>query len=342
MGELNFARWRSHVASGGNRYDDEIVSALRMLGRDVREHNVTGSWPVPDALARKRLADVLQRGETWLIDNILSSAAPQEIAVATAAGAQVTTLVHYFPGDDSALGRDDRRRLRESEAETVCLSTHVVASSGWTAREVSTRYGRDDAVVAHPGVVPVDPAPGSAANGGSPLFTWMGRMTADKDPLTFVDALSALADLDWRAQLVGPDCLDVNLTDHVRSRIAEAGLHDRVQLLGNRSGDHLAAVWRATDLLVHTARTEAFGMVVTEALAHAIPAVVPSGTGAEEAQRVGDAFASGEPSALAARLRAWLTDPDLRRRWRHEAESQRHRLPTWEDAARIIAETLDC
>ena len=340
MAELSFARWRSAAASGGNRYDDEIVAALGALGVNVREHAITGSWPVPDAEALNSFAEVLRLGDSWLVDNIVGSAAPEAIACATAVARQVTMLVHYFPSDDPALTFDDRQRLRRSEAEAIRVATNVIATSAWTAGEVSARYGRDDAVVAQPGVIPVAAAPGTQRRGLPPVFTWLGRLTAVKDPLTFVEALTKLGDLDWRAQFVGPDSLDVGLTEHLHRRIDEAGLRNRVAVLGTRSGDDLAAVWRMTDLLVHTAKTEPFGMVVTEALSYAIPAVVADGTGAVEAQRVGAVFPSGDASSLAEELRIWLTDPMLRRRWRQEAEAQRHGLPTWEDAARIVASTL--
>src|SRR5699024_4359612 len=37
---VGFARWRSDVASGGNRYDDELAAGLRALGLDLCEYAV--------------------------------------------------------------------------------------------------------------------------------------------------------------------------------------------------------------------------------------------------------------------------------------------------------------
>ena len=56
---IGFARWRSDLASGGNRYDDELAVALRALGLDVREYPVPGSWPVPKQQERERLSGLL-------------------------------------------------------------------------------------------------------------------------------------------------------------------------------------------------------------------------------------------------------------------------------------------
>ena len=108
----------------------------------------------------------------------------------------------------------------------------------------------------------------------------------------------------------------------------------------------MAAVWARADLLVHTSKSETYGMVISEALARGVPSIVASGTGAVEAQRAGRAqhtggsFAPGDAGALADVLRLWLTDPHLQERWRASAVKSRNQLPTWEDAARIVAGAL--
>ena len=52
---------------------------------------------------------------------------------------------------------------------------------------------------------------------------------------------------------------------------------------GPLEGAALARQWARTDLLLLPSTTETYGMVVTEALAHGVPAVVAAGTGAVEA-----------------------------------------------------------
>ena len=337
---VGFARWRSELASGGNRYDDELAAVLPSMGPDLREYRVTGSWPLPEPHERQRFTELLAAEQDWLVDNIVASAAPEAIRAATRAGRRVTILVHYFPADDPALPPADRERLASTEAEAITAASTVVVSSAWAADEIASRYGRDDAVVAVPGVDPAALAPGSLPNGQPPMLLWLSRLTRTKDPLTFVEALGLLQDLDWMARLVGPDTVDEDLSRTVRDRIAHAGLAARVEVLGPRAGEALESVWRQTDLLVHTSRAETYGMVVSEALAHGIPSIVPSGTGAVEAQQVGETFPPGDARALADALRAWLTDPQLRQRWRTEAADRRAYVPTWQATARIVASAL--
>ena len=335
---ISFARWRSPVASGGNRYDDEIVGALGGLGLEVRERFVDGPWPVPGPEDCADLAELLQTERVWLIDNILAAAAPEAISEVTRQGIRVTVLVHYFPSDDPAHTAAERSRLAASERRAILAASSVVATSVWTADELARRYGRADVVVAVPGV---ELAPLAAGSGDHPHLLWLGRVTATKDPLTCVEALLRVRDLAWSAQLVGPDDLDPELSAAVRRRIADVGMSDRISLTGPQHGEPLEQIWDRTDLLVHTARSEPYGMVVTEALARGIPAIVPQDTGAAEAQQgAGAQVPAGDPGALAGALEDWLLHPTTRTAWSTAARYRRDRLPTWADTAEIIAGVL--
>lgn len=337
---VGFARWRSDLASGGNRYDEELTAALRSLGLDVREYPVTGTWPLPSGRDRRRLSTLLAGEQDWLVGNIVASAVPELVADAVVTGHRVTVLVHYFPADDPALPAHDRERLAAAELKTVRAASRVVVTSSWAAREVASRYGREDAAVAVPGVEPAVPASGSMRRGRPPMLLWLARLTQGKDPLTVIEALARLQDLDWTARLVGPDTPDEALSRQVRDRIAQAGLTGRVEVAGPLHGADLDAVWDAADLLVHTSRAETYGMVVAEALARGIPSVVASGTGAVEAQGAGETFPPGDVGALAGALRAWMGDEPLRERWRRDAVEGRNRLTTWPDTAARVAAAL--
>lgn len=337
---VGFARWRSEVPSGGNRYDEQMAAGLRSLGVDLREYAVPGPWPTPDPDDLERFGKLLAQERCWLVGNIVGSAVPHVIRTAVEAGRGVTMLVHYFPADDPNLAPADRRRLAATEAEVVAAATTVVVTSRWAAAEIAARYGRGDAVVAVPGVDPAPPAEGSGRS-GAPALLWLGRISRGKDPLTFVEALSRVRDLAWTARLVGPDDVDDALTRQVHERLAEAGLAGRVDVTGPMQGAQLAAVWSSTDLLVHSSRSEVYGMVVSEALARGIPSIVAKGTGAVEAQQgVGETFSPGDADALGALLRAWLTDLALRERWRTDAARLRGQLPTWAQTASAVLPVL--
>ncbi|WP_106850612.1 glycosyltransferase family 4 protein [Blastococcus sp. Marseille-P5729] len=339
---VGFARWRSDVPSGGNRYDEQLTTGLRALGVDLREYAVAGPWPTPGRDDLRRFEELLTHEQHWLVGNIVGSAAPETIGAAVEAGRRVTMLVHYFPADDPNLDPVDRRRLATAEADAVAVASDVVATSAWAAAEIARRYGRGDAVVAVPGVDPAPLSDGSVRSGGPAQLLWLGRGSRGKDPLTVIDALSQVRDHVWTARLVGPDDVDEGLSSQVRDRIVSLGLAGRVDVPGPMQGRDLEAVWSPTDLLVHSSRSEVYGMVVSEALAHGIPSLVAEGTGAVEAQQgVGATFPPGDADALAAALGEWLTDRALRDRWRDAAARQRAQVPTWAQTASAVFQVLE-
>jgi glycosyltransferase involved in cell wall biosynthesis len=88
-------------------------------------------------------------------------------------------------------------------------------------------------------------------------------------------------------------------------------------------------------------------MVITEALAHGVPVVVTEVGGVNEAlgdrsdgSRPGLLVPPDDPAALAAGLRAWLTDAQLRRRLREAAFRRRQSLRGWSTTAAVLADVL--
>jgi glycosyltransferase involved in cell wall biosynthesis len=176
-------------------------------------------------------------------------------------------------------------------------------------------------------------------------------LTPTKDQVTLVRAFAQLTDLAWLADLVGLDMADQGYAARVRHEIFEVGLADRIRVTGALTGPSLDQRWDAADLLVLPSRVETFGLVVTEALARGIPAIVSAGTGAVEALQQGatlptdampgTAVPPGDPTTLAAVLRRWLTEPTLRRAWRQSALARRGNLPGWQTTAEAVLSYLE-
>jgi glycosyltransferase involved in cell wall biosynthesis len=69
---------------------------------------------------------------------------------------------------------------------------------------------------------------------------------------------------------------------------------------------------------------------------------VPEALGAApDGTRPGVLVPPGDPAALAAALRRWLSDPEWRDRLRAAARSRRDHLPDWDDTVRRVRKVLD-
>ena len=326
--------------SGGNTYDRRLLDGLRAVGWRVHEHAVAGAWPRPDAAALDGLAAVVAGvplGGVLLVDGLIASCA-DEVLVPEAARRRVVVLVHQPLGSvDPSAAAGERRVLAAVRA--------VVTSSSWTRRLLLDAYELSprDVHVALPGVDEA-PAASGTSSGGSLLC--VAAVTPAKGHLDLVAALSLVADLSWTCVVVGALTLDPRHVAEVRERVADAGLADRVQLAGPLTGAALEQAYAAADLLVLPSLAETYGMVVTEALAHALPVVassvggVPEALGDTDDGRPGLLVPPGDPEALAAALRSWLSDAALRADLRDRALQRRRKLPGWDRTAGLVSAVL--
>ncbi|MFE7629716.1 glycosyltransferase family 4 protein [Kocuria sp. NPDC057446] len=337
--------------TGGSLYDRRLVAALGALGRPARLVPVAGDWPAPDGAARARLRRALGApapSRSVLLDGLVGCAAPEAVGHAVRSGVPVHLLVHLPLPAETGLDPAAAADLARREAAALAAATGVLTPSAWAARDLLRRYGTADAAVAEPGVQRGPVAAGSRP----PRLTCLASLTPRKNQLLLLEALAPLAGLDWTLDLVGP-AGDAAHVDALRAAVEAFPDPGRVRCPGPLEGAALARQWARTDLLLLPSTVETYGMVVTEALAQGVPAVVAAGTGAVEAldgtpaprgaagARAGAALDPADPSAWTAALEEWLTGPALRARWRSAALARRERLRGWEDTARDVLAAID-
>jgi glycosyltransferase involved in cell wall biosynthesis len=348
---LGFVTWDRDDPTGGNVYNQALVAELRAQGLDLRMRTLGGPWPEGDASAHAQLARALRAAPVSLVDGIVACGAPDVIAAAVDSGHTVIIVLHLPMSDELGLEPSRRERYAALEARAVWAASGLLCPSRWSAAQVARRYRRRDVGVALPGVTPAAVARGSQ-DSGPPRFLTLASLTPTKDQLTVVQALAQVADLSWTAALVGSDQADPSYAGRVRAEISAAGLGERITVPGTLAGEALEQEWDAADLLLLASRTESYGLVVVEALARGIPAVVPAGTGAVEAlgearadthsdATPGTAVPAGDPATLAALLRSWLTEPTLRKQWRQAALARRDTLPGWQQTAQAVLAYLE-
>jgi glycosyltransferase involved in cell wall biosynthesis len=330
--------------SGGNAYDRRVCRSLAEIGWPVKIHPVPGPWPLPDAAAYEALADAVQRipdDALVLLDGLVASTAP-EVLVPQTNRLRLVALVHMPLGQT---GGDSDARTREGAVLSAAAS--VVTTSEWSRRTLLELYSlrRDRVHVAEPGV-DVAPLSRGTTTGGALLC--VASVIPDKGHDVLLDALATMTELSWDCVCVGSMERDPAFAESLRRRVMDDRLDNRVRFRGARVGADLDRSYATADLLVLPSRGETYGMVVTEALAHGLPVVATDVGGVAEALgrgtegvRPGALVPPDDPAALAAALRAWLGDAQLRLTWRRAARERRSSLRGWSTTASVLAGVME-
>jgi glycosyltransferase involved in cell wall biosynthesis len=314
--------------SGGNKYNAKLTEHLAALGTDVETVIVDGDWPVGSPADRQRFADMLDGGTTVIADGLVASGAPDEIASAVTAGTKVWILSHMALADHA-----------DREAQALAAATGVICPSAHSAAGLAAKHGTQNIVIAQPGAERADTAAGSEPK----HIVAVAALLPNKSQRALVEALDALKDLPWSAALIGSDVADPKYAAEVRAAVEHYGLKDRVQVTGELTGPALQEQWHRADLSLLMSRSESFGMVVSESLAHGVPVLVRQGTGAVEAlggTGAGAALDLTQERTLADTLRRWLTDPTLQEGWRNSALQARDNLLGWDNTAATVLKAL--
>ncbi|MYT09641.1 MULTISPECIES: glycosyltransferase family 4 protein [Streptomyces] len=334
--------------SGGNAYDRRVCLDLPGFGWQVERHAVAGSWPRPGAPARTELARTLRDlpdGTVVLIDGLVACGVP-EIVVPEAERLSIAVLVHLPLGDETGLEPGLALELDAKEREVLRAVPAVIATSDWAVRRLVSHHGLapERVHVATPGA---DIAPLASGTDGVSRLLCVAAVTPRKGQHRLIEALAGAQDLPWSCVCVGGITQDPEYVAHLRMLIKRYGLQDRLHLAGPKAGAELDASYAAADLMVLTSYAETYGMAVTEALARGIPVLATDVGGVAEAVgRAPDGGVPGilvppeDPAALAAELRGWFGEADVRRRLKAAARGRRAALDGWATTARSLAGVL--
>lgn len=169
----------------------------------------------------------------------------------------------------------------------------------------------------HPFVMETAPEPVSAD--GPLRINYVARFVAEKDPLTFVRALSEMQQPCPIVRMIG----DGPMIDEVKQALAQAGIE--AELPGWRAQPF--ADFTRNDVLVLPSTWEGLPWLLLEAQARGVAAIASDISGnisALDGGAYGDLFATGDAAALALRLDAAAANLDA---LRAKAERGRRDLP---------------
>ena len=267
------------------------------------------------ARARRRLGRLSRQPGTVVAVHYLHGG-----VVATALRGLHPVVLHAWGTDVTTVRPGPLGRLRTRQLGALLRHADAVTATGeflgsvilrrFGVRATIVPFGIDTSLF-HPGA---GTTKGSAGAGEGPLrigfVKWLEPKYGAQD---LVEALGLLADLPFKATLVG----DGPLRESLETRVRELGLAERVQFLGRRPHSEIPELLRGFDLLAMPSRQEAWGVAAAEASATAIPVVATRIGGIPEVVIDGETgllVPAQDPPALAAAIRLLAGDPDLRHR----------------------------
>jgi glycosyltransferase involved in cell wall biosynthesis len=325
--------------SGGNRYDRNVCDHLAGGGWRVHEHAVPDEDSLPGGRGLETLTRVVSRipdGAVVLVDGLIAGpSAP--VLLPAAHRLSLVVLVHMAPGEIAD---------GTAQAEVLAAARGVIATSGWVRDELLRACSLPPGAVevAEPGV---DPSPLATGTPSGTELLCVAAVAPHKGHDLLLAALRDLAHERWHCRCVGSLDRDPPFVRGLCRQVQVADLDARVEFTGPQTGADLDAAFTAADVLVHPARVEGYGMVVTEALAHGLPVIATTTGGLPDALgvtadgvRPGLLVPVGDAHALACAISIWLTDQDLRGRLRFAAQTRRRSLPTWSATTERVEHVL--
>jgi glycosyltransferase involved in cell wall biosynthesis len=330
--------------TGGYTYDRRVVAGLRGLGCEVDIIDLGEGFPYPEAGIRSGVLERLRAvppGRPIVIDGLALGVLP-EAAKALAATHPVVALVHHPLALEAGISPATAAAFAASERAALATVRHVIVTSPSTRRVLVADYG-----VAETAVTVALPGNDRIAIEARPrrdrvALLAVGSAVPRKGYDVLIDALAAIADLDWRLVIAGDRTRDRATADAIEAQIAARGLSARVRMLGAVGEDALDALHREADLFVLASRHEGYGMAFTAAISHGLPVVGTRAGAIPEtvAPGAGILVAPDDVAGLAAALRVMIADPCAREIHAAAARAAAVQLPAWDTTARVFLRVL--
>lgn len=263
---------------------------------------------------RRELKKIVAEVDPDLVNVHLPVPGLADIASGAAGRRPVVAYYHYGSMRKGNLLLDPVIRLYESLVLPLCLRKARRLACGSTyVRDGILRDHVGKTRIIPPGVDTTRFSPAPRRN-TAPVVLYVGSLNLSDQHKRFTDLLAACQEM--LPAVPGLRLLVVGGGDGLpmyREMAAEMGIGGCVEFLGRLNGEALADLYRQAAVFALPSLAEAFGMVMTEAMACGLPVVATRGGAAPEVVADGvDGLLvpQRDPHALAEALMTLLANPD--------------------------------
>lgn len=260
--------------------------------------------------ATRALADLMRDFRPDVAMAAISASCVKLVAAAAMARREVPLVVSYHGFEEHRTGRLAKLAYWGVPVINRRVAGIVAVSDG-LHREMVERWGADPRKtrrIYNPATLDLDGAAETAADlaGRPEVVLAVGRLSPEKGMDTLVAAFARMTRGEARLVIAG----DGPERGRLERMAADLGIAERITFLGQVSD--VRPLYRTARLLAVPSRTEAFGMVLVEALAHGLPVVATACSGPVEildGGRYGRLVPVDDPAALAAGIDSDLVEP---------------------------------
>ncbi len=334
-----------NLRTGGYGYDRAILARLPALGIATTHCGLPGTFPNPseaDIGESVKLLCAAAPNDVLLIDGLAFGVMPAHALARVPQ--RIIALVHHPLGLEAGLSLERQMYLIRHEIEALKFADHIVVTSAITAKTLVEDFAVpvNAITIAEPGT---DRAPRNRRRtfaGEQIELLCVGSVIPRKGYDVLVSALSGLVHLNWHVTLVGNCERDRGTFEALQKQIQKLKLTDRISLVGEYSPQQLEPAYQCADVFVSSSLYEGYGMVLGEAMVRGLPVLTT--TGGAAAQTVPDGAGLKVPpndvGALRHALQRLILESDLRASLAQAAWQAGQTLPSWDDAAGKIADTI--
>lgn len=261
-------------------------------------------------------------------------------------GVPVLAMLHQPPGGiDHGRFRTAVQRRLDKMAYRHC--TRLLVASPALAEEVrAAGFSSQRIRVVCPGrdvAEAAEDVPGDLRHNRKAAFLCVGNWVRRKDILTLIEAFATLPENAATLHLVGDECVEPDYASHIRGRLSQDDLRNRVVRHGKRTRGQVAGLYEAADAFVLASLKEPYGTVWGEAMASGLPV---AGWRAgnlpylADHEREGLFAEPGDVRGLAEAMHRLACDEPLRARLAAAARMRAKDFPTWDQTTKAIVDTV--